>query len=127
MARNIIGCTDAATEAAELAALDAAFADALHDFDSWELEQARDPLERIGLQLPRLVGHLAPSGMHALVAAFIPEDFDMGVAEVAEMIGRTPERIRQLCQAGHFGRYVPRERKWLIGRREAMKYLERRK
>src|ERR1700730_17929426 len=110
-----MNCTDVATDPptrASLEELDAAFADALRDFDSWELEQARDQLERIGRQLPRLVGHLAPSGMHALVAAFIPEDFDLEVAQVAEMIGRTPERVRQLCQAGHFGRYVSGERKW---------------
>lgn len=46
----------------------------------------------------------------------------MGIEEAAEVIGVTPQRVRQFCREGRLGRRVGRT--WIITREEAEAFAD---
>jgi hypothetical protein len=82
---------------------------------------ANSTLEDIGAALPRLAGRISARTLRIVLFAVVPTDPDLDIVSVAALIGRSFERVRQLCAAGVFGRKF--FGKWRIGRQEVRRYL----
>jgi hypothetical protein len=108
-----------------LAELDATFAETLAEFSPWQLAQAGQTLEDIGASLHRLAGRIDARTLRIFLCAQVPRDRDLDIVQVSALLLRSPERIRQICVKGVFGRKVLG--RWRIGRREAEHFIANRR
>ena len=109
-----------------MADLDRAFSDALEQLPEWRLRPAYGDLVQLGARLPALVGKLDVATLRALISGYASNDPKLGIAAVAELIGKTEERVRQLCRDGVLGRYDRASRRWLVRRSQAIHFMETR-
>lgn len=126
--RDRMGCIDAATDPAPrdaLADLDAEFADTISEFSEWQLSQVEQTFQDIGASLPRLAGRIDARTLRIVLCALVPRDRDLDIVQVSALLLRSPERVRQLCVKGAFGRKV--SGMWRIGRREVDAFIANRR
>jgi hypothetical protein len=88
---------------AELAELHAVFDSAVADLEEWQRDEAADTLGALRGTLAGLVGHADTAHVQRMIGVFAPSD-EIGIEEAAELVKRTPNRIRQLCRKG-IGRF----------------------
>jgi hypothetical protein len=112
-------------DAATLIELDAEFAETLSGLSSWQLAQADSTLEDIGASLPRLAGRIDARTLRIFFCSVVPRDRDLDIVQATALLLRSPERVRQLCVKGVFGRKV--SGRWRIGRREVEAFIANRR
>jgi hypothetical protein len=116
--------TDPPTRAS-LEDLDQEFADTISEFSEWQLSQVEQTFQDIGASLPRLAGRISARTLRIFLCAQVPRDRDMDIVSASALIGRSFERVRQLCVKGVFGRKV--SGRWRIGQREAEAFIANRR